>query len=117
MRYIALSVVASLLVAGVSARTLEVVEGSYEAILANVVVPQSTPGSLTVSSCASCPAVTLITDSDTIYVGISGIVSLQDFRTEVAALRETITGNQTTAVGVFYQAGTNRVTRVSLHAH
>jgi hypothetical protein len=98
-------------------QTLKLVDGAYEAVLADVTFPSSTAGNLVVKMCATCDAQVLPVDSGTAFVGANGPVPLQDFLEKVAELRQTPNGNQTTAVGVFYNLETNRITRVSLHPH
>jgi hypothetical protein len=107
---------ASLLCGTASAKTLELVEGAYEAALDDVILPGSVAGTLILQVCDSCDAISLPVNSDTVYIGTSGAMSLADFRDHVADIRQNAAASQTTAVGVYYNLETNRITRVSLHA-
>jgi len=98
-----------------AAQTLQLVEGAHELFLADVIFPSSIAGNVTFKICSSCDTQVLPVDSGTAFVGPAGAVSLDEFRNLVAEIRSTPNGNQTTAVGVFYNLETNRVTRVSLH--
>lgn len=98
-----------------AALTLQLVEGAHELFLADVSFPSSIAGNVTFKTCSSCDTQVLPVDSGTAFVGPAGAVSLDEFRATVAELRSMPNGSQTTAVGVFYNLETNRVTRVSLH--
>lgn len=98
-----------------AAQTLQLVEGAYELLLADVTLPSSSAGNVVFKMCANCDTQILAVDSGTSYVAQTGPISLDDFRATVAEIRQAPDGNQTTAVGVFYNLETNRVTRVSLH--
>jgi len=97
-----------------SAQSLEVLEGAAELSLSDITFPSGPIGSATFTECESCESKTLPVDSGTVYLGVSGSVSLADFLDEVAELRTTEKG-QDTFVGLFYSLETNRVTRISLH--
>lgn len=97
-----------------SAQSLELVEGAAELSLSDISFPNSTAGTATFTECPTCETKRLSVDSQTVYLGLSGSVSLQDFLIDVAELRMTIEG-QDTFVGLFYNLTTNRVTRISLH--
>jgi hypothetical protein len=113
-RLIAIAIASVSLNAG-AAQTLQLVEGAYELLLADVSFPSSIAGNVTFKTCSSCDTQVRPVDSGTEFVGPAGPVSLDEFRAAVAELRSAPNGNQTTAVGVFYNLETNRVTRVSLH--
>ena len=104
-------------ISAAAGQTLELVDGAYEAVLADVTFPSSTAGNLVVKMCATCDGQVLPVDSGTAFVGTTGPMPLQDFLEQVAELRQTSNGNYSTAVGVFYNLETNRITRVSLHPH
>ena len=107
---------ATLLVGAVNARTLEIVENAYETVLSEVSFPGNIAGTLVIRSCSSCDPRAMAVTSATVYIGPEGrALALVDFLERVNALRQTSEGNETTAVTVFYDPETNRVTRVSLH--
>ena len=116
-RRLLLIAAAGALIGTASAKTLEIVEGAYEAVLGDVSFPGSTAGTLIVRMCSTCDPVALRVDSATVYVGPDKKQkTFADFIEAVAQLRSATGGERTTAVGVFYNVETNRVTRVSLHA-
>jgi hypothetical protein len=106
---------ACLCMTAVAARTLELIEGAYEAVLADVIFPAHIAGDLIVRLCPDCEPHVLPVESGTAYIGSTGPMSLEEFLADVDVIRRTPDGNSTTAVGVFYSLETNRVTRVSLH--
>lgn len=109
--------IAAMLVGAANARTLEIVESAYEAVLAEVNFPGNAAGTLVVRLCASCDPKAMLVSPATVYIGPEGrSLALADFLERVAALRQSADGNQTTAVTVFYDPESNRVTRVSVHA-
>lgn len=95
------------------ARTLEPIEGAYELRLIDVVLPASPLGSLIVRSCTACDPVALLVDGNTTYslVGQAPI-TLADFTVVAEQLRAS--QGEDASVGVFYDLGTQRVTRVVL---
>lgn len=117
-RKLLLIAVAGTLIGTAGARTLEVVEGSYEAVLADVTLPGGIAGTLIVKMCSTCESTSLRVDSGTVYVGADGKQKpLADFLTDADLLRDTAGGERTTGVGVFYELETGRVTRVRLYAN
>jgi hypothetical protein len=115
-RRLMLIAVAGALIGTASARTFEAVEGAYEAVLADVVLPGSVAGTLIIRMCATCDAMSLPVSAATGYVGPNGqSLELADFLESAVELRRVPGGEQTTGVGVFYNLETKRVTRVSLH--
>jgi hypothetical protein len=109
---------ATVLLAGAApAKTLELVEGGYEAVLGDVSFPGSSAGLVVFKMCPTCESRALPADARTVYVGADGRQKpLAEFLDEVAALRATAGGDRTTAVGIFYDLEARRVTRVRLHA-
>ena len=99
-----------------AARTLEILEGSYEAVLQNVTFPASIAGTLIARDCLSCDGSSYQVDSSTTYTGSNGqAMSLQEFNANVAELRELPGANASTAVAIYYSLDTNRITRVALY--
>jgi hypothetical protein len=116
-RRLVLIAVAATLIGTAGARTLEIVEGAYETVLADVTFPGSIAGTLILKMCDTCDAKALAVDSGTVYVGPDGQRKpLAEFLDDVARLRAAPGGEQSSAVGVFYSLETDRVTRVRLHA-
>jgi hypothetical protein len=99
-----------------AARTLEMQEGAYEVVLADVRFPGSTAGTLIIRTCATCDPIALTVSSATSYVGTTGPMTLADFLDDVERLRASERANRTTGVGVYFELGSTRVTRVSLYA-
>lgn len=94
-------------------RTLELIEGAYEARLNDVTLPREPTGTLTVRMCTACEARSLRLSAETAYLGPGGAMPLEAFVADVSALRGTTAGDQA-AIFVFYRLGTNQVTRLSL---
>lgn len=96
-----------------SAQSLEMVEGAAELSLADISFPGTPGGTVSFTSCETCDIKRLQVDSATVYIGLSGQVTLTEFLNDVAELRTTEAGSQT-AVGLFYGLISNRVTRIRL---
>ena len=114
-RKILLTTLATIAFGSAAARTFEFIEGVHEAVLNQVTLPQSAAGNVVFRECPACEPVVHPVDGNTIYIGSTGEMTLQDFLAEVAAIRATPTGNDTTGAGVFWDLQTNRTTRISLH--
>ena len=115
-RSLLLIAVAGTLIGAANARTLEIVEGAYEAVLGDVTFPESTDGTLVVKMCVTCVSTRLEVDAGTVYVGADGRRKpLVDFLVDAELLRDAVGGERTTGVGVFYDIETRRVTRVRLY--
>lgn len=106
---------AGMLIATAGARTLELLEGAYEALLSDVRFPSGSGGTLTVKLCASCESRALRADAATSYFTANGRpLSLAEFLADVDRIRAA--GDESsTPVGIFYSLETGRVTRVHLH--
>lgn len=94
-----------------AARTMEYVEGAYELMLADVQLPASTNGALTFKACALCSSVSLTANSVTEYRLGSQPLPLSELNATVATLRAGA-GKDSTAVAVYYDLASKRVTRV-----
>ncbi len=115
-RRLFLIAVAGTLIGAANARTLEVVEGAYEAVLGDVTLPDSADGSIVVRMCGTCSPTRLPVDSGTKYIGVDGRPkALVDFLADAELLRGATDGEHTTGVGVFYDIETGRVTRIRLY--
>jgi len=109
--------VAGLLIGVANARTLEVVEGAYEAVLGDVTLPDGADGSLVVRMCATCTPTRLRVDAGTRYIGVNGAQKpFADFVADAELLRAA-GGEDSTGVGIFYNLETGRVTRIRLYAN
>ena len=96
-------------------RTLEVLEYTSELRMSNVIFPLSTAGTVIFKSCPSCDSYTLRVTADTKYIGFDGPLTLAEFRTAVADVQQTDTGEYTTAVTVTYNIETEFVTSIGIH--
>jgi len=94
-------------------RVLELIEGAYEAFLADVVLPASTAGFVTLPPCSTCPPISLGVDASTLYVVESSAVAFPDFVVEANTLARSGRARRA-AVYVFYDLDTKRVTRLVL---
>ena len=102
------------LVASASAtRVLEPIEGGYEAVLTEVVLPASTAGYVIVPPCSACPPVSLGVSAQTAYLVERAPVPFADFMQAANALLRSGRAERA-AVYVFYDLETTRVTRVVL---
>ena len=113
-RRIMILALTSVLFGTASAKTFEAIEGAHEAVLADVILPGGTSGTLIFKLCDSCDATSLSVDSSTVYNGSNGPMPLAEFRDYVAEIRLNPAANQNTAVGIYFNLDTNRVTRVSV---
>jgi len=100
--------------AGASAtRVLELVEGAYESLLADAVLPASAAGFVTVPPCSTCPPTSLGVGAETVYLVEKAAVPFADFIDAAAAI--TASGRaRRAAVYVYYDLETKRVTRLAL---
>jgi hypothetical protein len=115
IRRLLLIATAGTLISTAGARTLEIVEGAYEAMLGDVQFPAGIAGTLRVRMCQGCESKVLQTDGTTLYFVADGRQTpLADFLAEVERVRAA-GGEGSSAVGVFYSLETGRVTRVLLH--
>jgi hypothetical protein len=98
--------------AAIAARTLELVEGAYELVLADVIMPASTAGTTIFKVCASCDSIGLPVNASTRYLIDGGELALPDFLEGVEEIRQATGGDA--SVGVYYDLQTNRVTRIAV---
>ncbi len=94
-------------------RVIELIEGAYEALLADVVLPASTAGFVTLPPCSTCPPTSLGVDSNTVYLVENAALPFADFLAAAGALIGSGRGRDA-AVYVFYDLETKRVTRIAL---
>lgn len=96
-----------------AARTIEQPEGSFEAALAEVVLPRSTAGSVAFPPCGGCSRIALPVGLDTVYLIERSPVALAEWLS--AAEDAKAAGRaERTAVYVFYDIETRRVNRLVL---
>jgi len=94
-------------------RVLELVEGAYESLLADVVLPATAAGFVTLPPCSTCPPTSLGVGAETVYLIENAAVPFADFVDAAAAV--TASGRaRRAAVYVFYDLETKRVTRLVL---
>jgi hypothetical protein len=98
----------------VSGRSLEMIEGAYEAVLADVTFPARPVGNLIVRPCTGCDPVVLSVDASTVYETSAGPVTLPELMDLVDGLRRSAPGAGT-AVTVFFALDSNKVTRSVVH--
>lgn len=94
-------------------RVLEPIEGAYEAALTEVVMPASSGGYVIVPPCSTCPPVSLGVTAETTYLVERAPVPFADFMQAANTLARSGRAERT-AVYVFYDLETTRVTRVVL---
>jgi hypothetical protein len=117
-RRLLLIAVAATLIGAANARTLEILEGAYEAELSEVTLPGGTAGTLIFRPpCDSCdPRVHSVDSSTTYHIGAAGpALALADFLDRVEELRELPGNERSIAVGIFYSLETNRITRIRIY--
>jgi hypothetical protein len=115
-RKLLLIALASTLFGAANARTLEIIEGAYEAVLGDVTLPESADGSIVVRMCGTCVPTRLDVDAGTRYIGADGRQkSFGDFLADAERLRAAAGGERTTGVGIFYEPDNGRVTRIRLY--
>lgn len=98
-----------------TARDLEMLEGAYELVLDDIVLPGSTAGTAVLQPCADCDRVGLRVSSATRYLFNGRELPLPDFSVTIDALRDSADG-AAAAVAVFYDLKTNEVTRIAVVA-
>jgi len=94
-----------------AARTMEYVEGAYELTLADVQFPTTTNSAITFKACELCPPISLTVNAATEYRLGGQPLPLPELNATVAAWRSG-GAQDSTAVAVFYDLGSKRVTRV-----
>src|SRR5262245_32213916 len=95
-------------------RTIENIEDAHEVALANLVLPTSGVGRLTLRACPKCEQQSFQVNGNTTYrLGAGKPMSLSDFRVAVGQLRQR-SGDRVRGV-VFYDVSTKRVTRVVVY--
>ena len=117
-RKLLLIAVAGALIGTAGARTIEMLDGAYEATLNEVTLPGGAAGTLIFRpSCSSCEPRVHTVDSDTTYhIGPARrALPLAEFLAQVAELRQLTGSEQAIAVGIFYSLDTNRVTRIRVY--
>jgi hypothetical protein len=95
-------------------RVLDQIENAYELRLGLVTLPSGSSGSVIFTACETCRTTSLRVSAETKYFVDGSEVSLADLRTAAERLRATAEGRERTAVYVFYEPTSLRVTRVKL---
>jgi len=93
---------------------LEKIEDAYEVPLGVVTLPASSSGSVIFTTCESCRTNSLRVTGTTRYLVNGAPVDLADLNEVARNLRATATGRDLTAVVVFYDVQSLRVTRIAL---
>jgi hypothetical protein len=102
------------LVTAASARTLEMIEGAYELTLGDVAMPRSEVGTAFFRSCPTCKTNGLRVTAQTHYLISNRELPYADFLRAVEDLRRRAGGNRDTGVGIFYDLGSNQITRIAV---
>jgi hypothetical protein len=93
---------------------LDKIEDAYEVPLGVVTLPSSSAGSVIFTTCETCRTNSLRVTDTTRYLVNGAPVALEDLNEVASGLRATATGRDLTAVVVFYDARSLRVTRIAL---
>ena len=93
-------------------RVIEQIEGAYELLLGEVRLPRGETSSVLFKPCETCTITLLRVDSTTTYFVNGEPLKFSDFLGAVEAIRQLDGGNQNTAVYVFFDVQSRRVTRL-----
>ena len=94
-------------------RVLKLIEGAYEALLADVVLPANAAGFVTLPPCSTCPPTSLGVDGQTTYLVENVPLTFAEFIEAAGSLIASGRGRDA-AVYVYYDLETKRVTRLAL---
>lgn len=93
-------------------RVIQQSEDAYEAVLVNVSLPASDSGNISLRSCSDCESHRLAVSTATAYRLNGQPLTLASLRQEVARIRTSNSGAERTAVYVYFDTGSGRVSRV-----
>lgn len=99
-------------------RTVDLIENGIEASLADVTMPSGAAGTVIVDlGCEGCAPLALRASAETRYVVGNATLPHADFMLEVERIRDAdVAADAATAVGVYYDRESNRVTRIQVFA-
>jgi hypothetical protein len=95
-------------------RVIEQPERSFELGLAQLTLPSSATGGVSFKTCESCAYSTHVLQSSTRFAVNGQAVPFAEFTRIAEELRANRTTRETTFAGVFIDADTGRVTRITL---
>ncbi len=98
-----------------AARILEQNEGAYELLLGEVRLPRGETSSVLFKPCEACAVTLLRVNTATTYVVNGEPLEFSDFLDAVQAIRRLRSGDQNTAVGLFFDIESRRVTRLHIN--
>ena len=98
-----------------AARILEQNEGAYELLLGEVRLPRGETSSVLFKPCEGCAITLLRVNTATTYVVNGEPLEFSDFLDAVKAIRRLRSGDQNTAVGLFFDTESRRVTRLHIN--
>ena len=93
-------------------RVIEQPEGAYELVLGEIRLPRGETGSVFFKPCEECAITLLRVSTATTYVVDGEPLEFSDFLEAVEAIRRLRRGDQNTAVGLFFDIESRRVTRL-----
>ena len=109
-----LIVLASSLSSAWAYRVIEQPEDAYELMLGEVSLPRAVTGTVIFKPCEECNTASLRVTSETAYFINGTVFELPDFLDAAEEIRRLDGGNQNTAVYVFFDVASKRVTRIAL---
>ena len=95
-------------------RVMEQTEDAYELVLGEVSLPRGVTGSIIFKPCPECATTSLRVSSTTTYLVNGAPLELPDLLEAAAAIRAMRGGSQNTAVYVFFDIESRRVSRLAL---
>jgi len=98
-----------------AARILEQNEGAYELLLGEVRLPRGETSSVLFKPCEACAITLLRVSTATTYVVNGEPLEFSDFLDAVQAIRRLRRSDQNTAVGLFFDIESRRVTRLHIN--
>lgn len=115
MARIAVALSLLLLAAAASAgRTVEIVEHSLEAALADLTLPSGASGNVIVArECEGCEPRTVLATTDTLYLVEDARVPHAEFARHVELIRSASAADET-LVGIYFDPASSRATRIKL---
>jgi hypothetical protein len=98
-------------------RVLEQPEEGYELTLAQLTLPSTASGGVTMKRCDDCPYSTHVLTASTRFEVNGRMLPFLEFKQIVDELRDDRVAREAAATGLFIDVGTGRVTRVALWHH
>ena len=111
----ALALVLSSISSAWAYRVIEQTEDAYELVLGEVSLPLGQTGSVIFRPCPACTITSLRVTRATTYVVNGEPLEFLDFLDAVQAIRRLRSSDQNTAVGLFFDTKSRRVTRLHIN--